>query len=173
MQVCLCVLKRRKAEGGIGGRAQRLPKAEWQDVFSQAMLQAKTSVYVSVFRFFVYINIHKIYREVFCKCVFVSWKKKSGRGDWGEGAAPPPKAEWQDLFSQAVLHAKTQHLPQKQNDNTYFHKQCYMQKRRASPQSRTTISIFTSKATSKNICICLYIIKKKTKRIKQYLYIYI
>ena len=67
------------------------------------------------------------YREVFCKCVFVSWKKKSGRGDWGEGAAPPPKAEWQYLFSQAMLHAKTQHLPQKQNDNTYFHKQGYKQ----------------------------------------------
>ena len=33
-------------------------------------------------------------------------KKKSGRGDWGEGAAPPPK----------------------QNDKTYFRKQCYRQK---------------------------------------------
>ena len=26
-----------------------------------------------------------------------------------------------------MLHAKTQHLPQKQNDNTYFQKQCYRQ----------------------------------------------
>ena len=77
-------------------------------------------------------------------------EKKSWRGDWGEGAAPPPQsrmtrpiftsnatcknaapppqAEWQYLFSQAMLHAKTQRLPPKQNDNIYFHKQGYKQK---------------------------------------------
>ena len=33
-------------------------------------------------------------------------ESKSGRGGWGEGAAFPPK----------------------QNDNTCFHRQCYMQK---------------------------------------------
>ena len=79
------------------------------------------------------------YREVFCKSVFVSWKKKSGRGDWGEGAAPPPK----------------------QNDNTYSHKQSYMQKTQRLPQSRMTIPIFTSKATSKTsvyIFIFIYLI---------------
>ena len=90
------------------------------------------------------------YREVFCKCVFVSWKKKSGRGDWGEGAAPPPKAEWQYLFSQAILHAKTQRLP----------------------QSRMTIPIFTSKATSKTsvyILIFIYLFID----VCVYIYIYI
>ena len=46
---------------------------------------------------------------------------------------------------------------EKQNDNTYFHTQCYMQKRSAYPQSRMTIPIFTSNATGKNICIYLYI----------------
>ena len=73
-------------------------------------------------------------------------EKKSGTGDWGQGAAPPPKAERQYLFSQAILHAKTQRLP----------------------QSRMTIPIFTSKATSKTsvyififiylfIDVCIYI----------------
>ena len=75
------------------------------------------------------------------------------------------------VVSQAMLHAKTQHLPQKQNDNTYFHKQCYMQKRSASLQSRTTISIFTSKATSKTSVYVSISINKLTKRIKQYIYI--
>ena len=41
-----------------------------------------------------------------------------------------------------MLHAKTQHLPQKQNDNTYVHKQGY----------------------KKNICICLYINKQINKQ---------
>ena len=38
----------------------------------------------------------------------------------------------------------------KQDDKTYFHTQWHMQKCSASPQSRTTISIFTSKATGRN-----------------------
>ena len=32
------------------------------------------------------------------------------------------------VVSQAMLHAKTQHLPPKQNDNTYCHQQGYRQK---------------------------------------------
>ena len=55
MQVCLCVLKRRKAERGDWGEGAEPPpkQNDKQDLFSQAMLQAKTSVYVSVFIFCV------------------------------------------------------------------------------------------------------------------------
>ena len=58
------------------------PKAEWQYLFSQAMLQAKTFVYIciSLYKYkYVFIYIGK------GKCVTVSWKKTSGWGDWGEG----------------------------------------------------------------------------------------
>ena len=32
-------------------------------------------------------------REVYCKCAELDLSFKNGRWAWGEGAAPPPKAE--------------------------------------------------------------------------------
>ena len=47
-------------------------------------------------------NTHNMQRSVLQVCK-VGLELKNGMGASGQGAAPPPKAEWQYLFSQAML----------------------------------------------------------------------
>ena len=79
--------------------------------------------------------IKKIYREVFCKSVFVSWKKKAGGGIGG----------------------RAQRLPPKQNDNTYSYKQSYMQKRSASPKAEWQYLFSQARLQAKHQYISLYL----------------
>ena len=81
-----------------------------------------------------------------CLCVL---QKRAGGGIGGRAQRLPPKQNDKTYFHQAMLHAKTQHLPKNgmtipiftsnatcknlapppnQNDNIYFHKQGYKQK---------------------------------------------
>ena len=54
------------------------------------------------------------------------------------------------VVSQAMLHAKTQHLPPKQNDNTYCHQQGYRQK-------HLYISVSLYIYINLNLFMCVYI----------------
>ena len=127
MSLCL---EKRRAGGGIGGRAQRLPQSRMtililtsnptcknaapppkqndNTYFHKQGYKQNISIYLYIYLpiywcVYIYIYIGEFNASV-SLCLE---KKKSGRGDWGEGAAPPPKAEWQYLMSQARLQAKT------------------------------------------------------------------
>ena len=63
------------------------------------MRHAKTHKYIYIV-IFLFIDMQRTVTKMWLE-------SKSGRGGWGEGAAPPPKAERQYLLSQAMLHAKT------------------------------------------------------------------
>ena len=74
MQVCLCVLKRRKSGGGIGGRAQRLPSKQNDNTYFHKQCYTQKhqymSLYIYIFIFiylYLYLNIYiyiSIYRRV-------------------------------------------------------------------------------------------------------------
>ena len=66
----------------------------------QCYMQKHTHTHI-----YIYIDLF-IYRHAKNCDKKCGLNQKAGGGSWGEGAAPPPK----------------------QNDNTCFHRQCYMQK---------------------------------------------
>ena len=69
--VSLCLEKKKSGRGDWGEGAAPPPKQNDKTYFHKQCYRQK-HLHMSLYLFFVYLNIHKIYREVFCKCVFAS-----------------------------------------------------------------------------------------------------
>ena len=95
------ILKNKKAGGGLGGRAQRLPpRCIGCCCICSCCISCFVLPFFSLFLCFLFLRA-VLGRGVAVRGVIL--KNKKAGGGWGEGAAPPPQMHWV-LLHLFVLH---------------------------------------------------------------------